>query len=104
MTDEIDEQTLNQLKTTGAIHDAIFKPAIVPTPSATADTVTTLVTLTLQLEVEDWQAPPSEWDWEALCDTGILSRLISVETSVAGELHLHDCPNCGGHDDEGEET
>lgn len=30
-----DEQTLNQLKTTGAIHDAVFgKPA---TPSATAD-------------------------------------------------------------------
>ena len=97
-----DEQTLNQLKTTGAIHDAVFGKTA--TPSAVADTVTTLVTLTLELEVEDWQAHPSEWDWESLTDTGIESRLVSIETSEVGETHIHDCPNCGGHDYEGETT
>ncbi len=58
-----------------------------------------LVTLTLELGIEDWQAHPSEWDWESLTDTGIESRLVSIETSVVGEMHPHDCPNCGGHNE-----
>ena len=99
MTDEQDEQTLNQLKTTGAIHDAVFgKPA---TPSATADTTPMLVTLTLEIEVAEWQDHPEDWDWDALIEG---STTVSIETSVVGEMHLHDCPNCGGHDYEGETT
>ena len=61
-------------------------------------TTTMFVTLTLQLEVEEWQAHPSEWDWAALADSGIEQYLVSIETSEVGEPHLHDCPNCGGHD------
>ena len=77
-----------------------------PTTSSIEDTnpsiTPTLVTLTILLDVEDWQAHPSEWDWEGLVDTGIHTRLISIETSEVGEMHIHDCPNCGGHESEEE--
>ncbi len=58
-----DEQTINQLKTQGAIHDAIFgKPADTPAIAGVDD------------EVE------------------------------APAVIFHDCPNCGGHTNQGETT
>ena len=62
-----------------------------------------IISVTVAIEIEDGQDHPDDWDYLTVLNaTSEGSEVLSVQVSEGGTFYLHDCPNCGGHEEDEE--